>query len=84
MDDWAIVSEAGELTPCPFCGGRAVIIASPLRFGIQCDNPECLALVYTDYRDKIYQAEIVEKRKLSEHELQKIMTQTIRKWNRRQ
>ena len=83
-DIWVIVQEsAGSLLECPFCGkSKPVLIAAPTRFGIQCSNKKCLALVYVDYSDKIYIA-MHEDRKLSEEEFKAIIKEAALKWNRR-
>lgn len=83
-DIWVLVQEsAGALLECPFCGkDKPVLIATPTRFGIQCSNKKCLALVYVDYSDKIYLA-MSEDRKLSDEDFHAIIKEAALKWNRR-
>lgn len=79
--NWAIIEFNEILKPCPYCGDKKpVMVAAPTRFGIQCDNPKCLALVYTDFSRWLYRSNF----KLTEKDIQEIVSLTIAKWNRRQ
>lgn len=85
--DWCIIEQAEDLESCPFCGDSPVFIAAPLRFGIQCNNPECFAMVYTDYTPQKFVGEKERPnrtRGLTEAELMEIVKSTVKKWNRRQ
>ena len=83
MGEWCVIGKSELIKPCPFCGSEAVMIASPTRFGIQCDNLKCLALVYTNYSAIIYQSHVVENRKITDEEFEQIAHRTAKKWNRR-
>ena len=84
QNEWAVIQQSlGGLDSCPFCGkDKPVLIATPLRLGIQCRNQECLALIYVDYSDMIYRA-MIEHRAMTREELYAVLERVAKKWNRR-
>lgn len=85
QDEWAVIQQSlGGLESCPFCGkDKPVLIATPLRLGIQCRNQKCLALVYVDYSDRIAKALNAGRKYLNEEEYREILKEAAQKWNRR-